>query len=202
MKLSTTIEKILKDSADQSVTVGDLMDLTKGQGFGIAAGFLTLPMLIPWPVPVAGFSTLMGAGIAILGIQLALGYPQPVLPRRVARFSLSPQMSQRLLKYLSRVLHPLERLAKPRLTQVSRHRSLRRITGLCMSWNAVLLGLPLPIPLTNLIPAYTILFMVIGLLELDGLLILIGHAMTIVTTLFFVSISGAILDLIRSLLGA
>lgn len=202
MKLSTTIEKLLQDSANQSVSLGQLMDRTQSQGFGIVAGLLTLPMLVPWPVPLAGFSTVMGAGIVMIGAQLTLGYSQPVLPKKVTQFKFSPQMSQRLLQYLSRILHPLERLAKTRYGLFSRHQTFRRITGLCMSWNAILMGLPLPIPLTNLLPAYTILLMVIGLLESDGLLILVGYGMTSVTTVFFVSLSGAIYDLIRSVLGS
>jgi hypothetical protein len=54
---------------------------------------------------------------------------------------------------------------------------------------------PLPIPLTNIVPAYTILFLAIGLLEFDGLFILIGYGMTMATTMFFASIAGTIWQL-------
>jgi hypothetical protein len=57
------------------------------------------------------------------------------------------------------------------------------------------MSLPLPIPLTNLVPAYTILFLAIGLLKFDGLFILIGYGMTVATTLFFASIAGTIWQL-------
>jgi hypothetical protein len=57
------------------------------------------------------------------------------------------------------------------------------------------MSLPLPIPLTNIIPAYTILFLAIGLLEFDGLFILIGYGMTMATTIFFASIAGTIWQL-------
>jgi hypothetical protein len=59
------------------------------------------------------------------------------------------------------------------------------------------MSLPLPIPFTNLLPAYTILFLAIGLLESDGLFILFGYAMTTATTIFFVSITGTIWQLIN-----
>jgi hypothetical protein len=64
-----------------------------------------------------------------------------------------------------------------------------------LAWDAFLMSLPLPIPLTNLLPAYTILFLAIGLLELDGLFILIGYGMTVATTIFFASIAGTIWQL-------
>jgi hypothetical protein len=57
------------------------------------------------------------------------------------------------------------------------------------------MSLPLPIPLTNLVPAYTILLLAIGLLEFDGLFILIGYGMTVTTTIFFASIAGTIWQL-------
>jgi hypothetical protein len=57
------------------------------------------------------------------------------------------------------------------------------------------MSLPLPIPFTNLFPAYTILFLAIGLLESDGLFILIGYSLTTATTAFFVSIAGTIWQL-------
>jgi hypothetical protein len=61
-----------------------------------------------------------------------------------------------------------------------------------LAWNALLMGLPLPIPFTNLLPAYTILFLALGAFESDGLLILGGYGMTVVTTLFFGSLAGMI----------
>jgi hypothetical protein len=54
------------------------------------------------------------------------------------------------------------------------------------------MSLPLPIPFTNLLPAYTILVLAIGLLETDGFLLLMGYGMTLATTFFFARISGMI----------
>jgi hypothetical protein len=71
------------------------------------------------------------------------------------------------------------------------------VIGICLAWNALLMSLPLPIPFTNLLPAYTILFLEIGLLESDGLFILFGYAMATATTIFFTSITGAIWQLIN-----
>jgi hypothetical protein len=50
---------------------------------------------------------------------------------------------------------------------------------------------------TNLLPAYTILFLAIGLLESDRLFILFGYAMTTATTIFFASITGTIWQLVN-----
>ncbi len=199
MKLSDTIQAILEDYPDQPVAIATLLDRTGAQGFGIISGLLTLPLLIPWPVPLAGFSTLLGSGTILMGLQLALGFRQPYLPKSLARLELSPTVSRRLLQNLWRILQPLERLAHRRLLRISHNPALRRLLGLCLFWNALLMALPLPIPLTNLLPAYTILVLSIGTLASDGFLILVGYGMTIATTLFFVSIASMIWVLLQQL---
>jgi hypothetical protein len=86
-------------------------------------------------------------------------------------------------------------MSRHRLSKFSNSEWGCRISGACLAWDALLMSLPLPIPLTNLVPAYTILFLAIGLLEFDGLFILIGHGMTVATTIFFASIAGTIWQL-------
>lgn len=192
MKLSYTIQGLLEEHLETPLAIETLLERTGEQGFGILSGLLTLPMLIPVPIPLAGFSTLMGAGTILMGLQLALGAKQPWLPRRIAQWEMSPKLSQGLLKNIERVLYPVEKFSQTRLVRVSHNQNIRRLIGLGMAWNAVLMALPLPIPLTNLLPAYTIEALVIGLLEDDGLLMLIGLGMTALTTVFFASIASAI----------
>ncbi len=197
MKLSETLRHLLDEHYDQPLVLGTLLQKTGEQGFGIILGLLTLPMVIPLPVPLAGFSTVMGGGVALMGLQLAMGAQQPYLPKCLARRALPPKVSQILLKNLNRVLRPIERLAKRRLVAISLHPVHRRFLGLCLIWDAFLMGLPLPIPLTNIIPGYAILVIAIGLLETDGVLILLGYGLTGLTTAFFISIAGVIWELLR-----
>jgi hypothetical protein len=195
MKLSQLLSQLLVEYTDRPLPLSILLEKVGNSGFGTIAGILIIPMLIPLPIPVAGFSTLFGSGIMLVGCQLALGYEKPYLPKRIARLELSPAASQNILKQIDRLLRPLERMSRHRLAKFSNSWWGCRISGACLAWAALLMSLPLPIPLTNLIPAYTILFLAIGLLEFDGLFILIGYGMTIATTIFFASIAGTIWQL-------
>ena len=203
MKLSQILSQLLVEYADRPLPLHALLKQAGNNGFGTIAGMLTIPMLIPIPIPLAGFSALMGSGIILVGCQLALGYDRPSLPRRIDRLELSPDASQKLLKNIDRLLQPLAKPLLWRIERIARHRLSRfsnswwgyRIIGICLAWNALLMSLPLPIPFTNLLPAYTILFLAIGLLESDGLFILFGYAMTTATTIFFASITGTIWQL-------
>jgi hypothetical protein len=195
MKLSQILSQLLVEYPDRPLPLSIILKQLGNSGFGAIAGILTLPMLIPLPIPLAGFSTLVGSGIILVGCQLALSYDKPYLPKRVTQIELSPAASQKLLKNMNRLLKPLERMSRHRFSWFSNSWWGCRITGICLAWDALLMSLPLPIPLTNLVPAYTILFLAIGLLELDGLFILIGYGMTVATTIFFASIAGTIWQL-------
>lgn len=195
MKLSQTLSQLLVEYTDRPLPLHVLVKRAGSNGFGTIAGMLTIPMLIPLPIPLAGFSTLVGSGIILVGCQLALGYDRPFLPQRIAQIELSPGASQKLLKNVNRLLQPLERISRLRLSRFSHSWWGSRLSGICLAWDAFLMSLPLPIPFTNLFPAYTILFLAIGLLESDGLFILIGYGLTTATTLFFVSIAGTIWQL-------
>ena len=196
MKLSQTIQVLLAAYAEQPVTIARLLERTGTQGFGIISALLTLPLLIPLPLPLPGFSTVFSVGTILMGLQMALGWQQPHLPPPLARWQLSPAMSQALLKNLSRILRPIEQVARPRLFSISRSGLLHRVAGLCLFWNAMLMALPLPIPFTNLLPAYTILVLAIGILETDGFLLLMGYGMSLATTFFFASLATVIWNMI------
>ena len=195
MKLSQILSQLLVEYADRPLPLSVLLKQVGNSGFGTISGILTMPMLIPLPIPLVGFSALVGSGIMLVGCQLALGYEKPYLPQRIARIELSPAASQKILKNINRLLQPLERMSRHRFSRFSNSWWGCRITGVCLAWDALLMSLPLPIPLTNLVPAYTIFFLAIGLLEFDGLFILIGYGMTVVTTIFFASIAGTIWQL-------
>jgi hypothetical protein len=195
MKLSQLLSQLLVKYADQPLPLSILLEKVGNSGFGTITGILIIPMLIPLPIPLAGFSALVGSGIILVGCQLALGYKKPYLPKRIAQLELSPAASQKILKQIDLLLQPLERMSRHRLSKFSNSWWGCRITGICLAWDALLMSLPLPIPLTNLVPAYTILFLAIGLLEFDGLFILIGYGMTVATTIFFASLAGTIWQL-------
>ncbi|HEY9640547.1 MAG TPA: exopolysaccharide biosynthesis protein [Coleofasciculaceae cyanobacterium] len=192
MKLSETIQSLLEEHTDHPLEIATLLERTGNQGFGIVSTVLTLPLLIPLPVPLPGLSALFGAGTILMGVEMSWGLPQPRLPPCLTHRRLSPTLTQAVLKSLTRIVRPIEQCARPRLFFVSRSRLAYRFVGLCLSWNALLMSLPLPIPFTNLLPAYTILVLAIGILETDGFFLLMGYGMTLATTVFFVSISSVI----------
>ena len=154
MKLSQILSQLLLEYTDRPLPLFVLLTQVGNSGFGTIAGILIVPMLIPLPIPVAGFSALMGSGIILIGCQLALGYEKPYLPQQIARIELSPTASQKILKNINRLLQPLEKMSRHRFSKFSNSWWGCRMIGFCLAWDALLMSLPLPIPLTNLVPAY------------------------------------------------
>jgi hypothetical protein len=61
----------------------------------------------------------------------------------------------------------------------------RAVNSLVIVWMAFLLALPLVIPFTNTTPAYAIMFMAASMMEEDGVMIWVGYAASVGTTIYF-----------------
>jgi hypothetical protein len=60
------------------------------------------------------------------------------------------------------------------------------LNGILLVFGAAILMAPLPIPFSNVLPAYGILFIAFGTLQRDGWLVIAGYAMYIVTIAYVV----------------
>ncbi len=80
MKLSQILAQLLVEYTDRPLPLSVILKQVGNSGFGTISGILTMPMLIPLPIPLAEFLALVGSGIILVGCQLALGYEKPYLP--------------------------------------------------------------------------------------------------------------------------
>jgi hypothetical protein len=82
------------------------------------------------------------------------------------------------------VFKRLERLIHPRLLPITHGPTLGRFNGLLLAFSGILLMSPLPLPLSNTLPAYGALFLAAGTLERDGYAILAGYVMVLLTIIY------------------
>jgi hypothetical protein len=153
------------------ITVGELVDKAARAGFGFLVAVLSLIA-----IPFVGLSTPFGLAIALIGIQLALGRAHPWLPARIRRRPLSMAMLDRVLGMITRRMGWLARSTRPRWNAAV----TPRLVGLAVVVLALLLALPLPIPGSNLIFIVPLLVYALGLLEGDGMWIVVAHVATLV----------------------
>ena len=185
---------------DRPVRLGELLEATQGRGFHLLLVLIALPFV--GPVPLPGFSIPFGLVVALLGTRLALDQG-PWLPQALLRRELPPHSLGRLLGAASRIMQALEHVLRPRLGFVPDHVVFSRIAGFLIALSGLMLMLPFPLPFSNSLPAWTVLFLAAGALGRDGLFFFAGCASFMLSVAFFtaVALGGAgLFEKLRSLI--
>lgn len=166
--LSVVIADTLRD---QAVTVGELADRAAERGFGLLMVLLALPTMIPVLLP--GTAAFIGFLYILLAVQMLIGLRVPWLPARVRKYHLSLGTVQALQQRAVPFMRRIERLSRPRW--LTAEALVTRLVAVVV----LLLGIVLfsPLPFLNTIPALTVLVLGIGLLNRDGIFLLLGLAM-------------------------
>ena len=201
-RFSQDLRDLAQHFADRPARLSEILTATQGRGFNLLLLLIGLPFLTPIPLP--GLSTPFGLMVLAIGARLALGQ-RPWLPEKLLQRELPARFIARVLATASRVVRWLEFLLRPRLDFLHEQRIYRRIAGTLIMLSGLFLLLPLPIPLTNSLPALTVVLLAAGAMERDGLFFLAGCAMFTVTLAYFglLAFGGAHLldDLWRTIFG-
>lgn len=171
-----------------SLTVGALVDKAEESGFGFLIGVLTL-----LAIPFVGLSTPFGLAIALLGAQQMVGRRQPWLPARARRRALSMTMLDRVLVLLARRTGWLARMSRRRWEVLLQP----RLIGVGIVLLALGLALPLPIPGSNLVFLIPLFMYAIGLLERDGMWIVLGHVATVIDMALLVVFGATVIAVLE-----
>jgi hypothetical protein len=185
--LRETFSCVLRALPDNGVTLSLVLELLGKESFLILSAFLAIPFLAPVSIP--GVSTVFGAMILLIGISLVFDRP-PWLP---ARFMTHVFPSDKLRTCLSQGLiwvQRLEKISRRRISVLCYGHLMSRVNGLVVVLSALLLMAPLAfIPFSNTFPALAILLLSIGILQQDGIFILLGYLFLIVTSFYFTIIA-------------
>ncbi|MBW4480651.1 MAG: exopolysaccharide biosynthesis protein [Tolypothrix brevis GSE-NOS-MK-07-07A] len=187
LRFSQDIKLLLQRLAEQPLTLGDILAETSERGFSLTIAILVLPFLFPMPPGLTG--PFAGACL-LLSVQMVLGRRSPWLPKKIAHYKFPRLFAQTLLQNLRRVTKILEKITRPRFMKIAENPLIWRLNGLCISWLAILLILP--VPLTNPIPTVGILLLAVANIESDGFLMCVSYIFTALTTLLFAFIAYAV----------
>ena len=93
---------------------------------------------------------------------------------------------EKMTRFGGRICEKVERVIRPRLTFLLVGPGMGMVTGTAIAVAGVVLSLPIPppFPLTNTIPGFAIIFLSLGLMERDGVLLLCGYALTVVAAIY------------------
>lgn len=178
-RLSEDIAALLAE--ERALSIGEIESLLQGRGFALLLMLLAAPFLIP---SVPGLSTPFGAALILMGARLACGR-KPWLPPFVLRRELSREMLRKILGLLIKLLQRMERLTKPRLDFLQSAPGMRNLIGVGIASGGLFLFLPIMVPVMNTLPTLSILFLTAGMMERDGLFVLLGHCFGVAAWIYF-----------------
>ncbi len=171
-RLSEELRALLADSDGRGMTVWEIEKQLKGRGVAVLVVLMAAPFVLPL---LPGASTPFGMAILFLGVRIALRR-EPWLPRFIRQRHLSPSVLKRVINGGIKVAERMERVVKPRMKFLQQTRMIQLI-GVSLAAGGLFLALPLPVPFSNTLPAFSIVLLAAGMMERDGLLVVIGHGL-------------------------
>jgi len=193
-KLSEELAFLQSTFAERAVELREVIAVLKGRAYLLLVLLIALPFCTPIPLP--GLSTPFGLIIALIALRLTLGQ-KPWLPERLLKTQLPPGFFRKLIAVTQRVVKTFEKLLRPRLLALTETSFLRQTHALLILLAALALLLPLPIPFTNMFPAWAILLIAGGLLERDGVFVLAGYVFFAAGMVYFFLLGEAAQHLIE-----
>ena len=183
------ISKLLGQIAQSeapTITVGDLLDHFGARAFGALMLVFGAPLALPMP---PGISTVLGAPLVFITFQLMTGRGKLWLPKRVEASGVRHADFVRMCETVSPHLRRLEARLKPRLRFMVGPVGQRLMGALTFILALIVF---LPIPFGNMAPALAIALMGLGLVERDGLAVLIGWIVSGLSLLLLALVSKAV----------
>jgi hypothetical protein len=189
--LSSTLAAAARSIDSERVTLGDLLDTIGEDSLLISCMILMVPFLFPVSVP--GVSTVFSLVVMFTGAGIMMNRRTPWMPKKLMQRSIGTRKLIPALERGSRLFARLDRMCRPRLRPLTRGVATR-INGAVLLAGGILLIFPLGgVPLSNTLPALSVLFIAAGITQDDGLFVLIGYAWLFVSIAYFTVLAIVVL---------
>jgi hypothetical protein len=177
---------------DGTISVGTIVDTLYDRSFGVVIILFALPNTI---FPIA---FVLGTPILIFTIQMIMGRQRPWLPEIMRRQTIDRGMFSKIVGYVVKYLSKIERWLKPRWNFLTTD-PMERFIGVLLTFFTLVLMVP--VPFGNALPSFGIAIIAAGLLEKDGVAIAVGMLVSLVGTIYVISVVGGLLAAARAIFG-
>ncbi|MHB1102932.1 MAG: exopolysaccharide biosynthesis protein [Devosia sp.] len=185
-RLSAILLAIAQAQDKDRISVGDLLEALRRRALGALMFIFAVPTALPMP---PGVSAIVGAPLLFLSVQLMFGM-RPWLPKIITDRSLSKVDFDKVVATTAPWLAKAESIMRPRLQFLARGPAVHLVGFVALAMSIVLF---LPIPLGNMLPSVAICIMALGILERDGVWVLIGVALAIVSVIIVWGVMWALI---------
>lgn len=182
VRLSVALETTRQAIAGHQVTLRELLAHVGEQGLLVFCAILAMPFLLPVSLPF--MSTALGTPMLLIGYAVTMNRT-PWLPDRLLDHALPSATIQHVLERAVRTANRFEHLAQPRLLALTGSPGVNVLNGLVLIVSVLALMAPLPlVPLANTLPGIAIILLCLGMAERDGVLLLGGHVVALISLLY------------------
>lgn len=193
--ISDRLDQLVSEAPGETVTLDWVLAQLHERAFGLFLLILALPCCIPF---LYGVPQIVSLPLMFVAAQICLGRRVPWLPaklgaRRVSRSALA-NLSARARPWLRRI----QALSRPRLTALTRA-PMDRVVGLALLLFSA--SIMVPLPGTNTVPGFAVVIVSMGLLQRDGILVILGSVLGTAWIASLVFAGATIVSLIRAWIG-
>lgn len=182
--LNNKVLSIIEKIPNKYIGLSEIIILLGKEGMLLFTALLTIIFLIPVSIP--GFSTVFGAIIFFIAFSRIIE-KELWLPKIMKRKQIPADKLKTALHKGLKWFRLLEKISKPhRYNWLICNKTANIINSFSILCAALLLMLPLGfVPFSNALPAIGILFLSIGILQKDGIIIVLGHISNVGSLVYF-----------------
>ena len=166
--ISDRLDTLVAEAEGETVSLNWVMAQLHERAFGLFLLILALPCCIPF---LYGIPQVVALPLMFVSAQILVGRQVPWLPQKLSERTVSTSGLESLAKRAGPWLRRIEAVSRPRLGALTRP-PLDRIIGLALVlFSASIL---VPLPGTNTVPGFAVVLVAMGLLQRDGLIVILG----------------------------
>lgn len=174
-RTSELLSALATSEGPERIAFGDLVAAMQNRAFGILFLIFGIPNCVPMP---PGIPVICGIILGLIAGQMAVGRSSLWLPKRLAVKTFARSDLARIVARANPWIVWLERFARPRYNLFAGE-AARRVVGCIIVFLGFVLILPIPF-LGNMPPGIAICIFGLGLVERDGLVVIIGFVATVI----------------------
>lgn len=176
-RLSEILSEIAADTSEERITLARLMAAMEGRAYGALILIFAFPNILPSPPGLAG---VLGLPLLFLSARMMLGQT-PWLPQFIATRSVPRASFAAVIDRATPWLQRAERLLRHRLSLLTTGPAQQVLGLFCLILTIILV---IPIPLGNLAPSFAMCLMALGVLERDGVWVILGVIAGVAASIF------------------
>ena len=195
MAISERLYQLAANAPTDTLTLSWVLDDLNERAFGLFLLFLALPCCIPF---LYGVPQIVALPMMFVSVQILFGRRSPWLPEKLGARTVSKDSLTGLAERAGPWLRRIEALSRPSLTALTRAPADRMVGLAVVLFSASIL---VPLPGTNTVPGFAVVIVSMGLLQRDGILVILGGILGTAWIASLIFAGATLVTLIRGWFG-